>query len=141
MSTLRLHVKTLVRSMITRARGQEVYEHLESYLHSNSVIEIDLSGEDPLGMSFLDEVIRHLSEAGHLSRIIFLVEKTEVLHKLARIADIRRVDIHYLDMNTLEKKRVEPLPADTTDVITHAIKPTHGAEAITRPLASCPSRK
>ena len=99
------------------------YEALRSRLHNQELVEIDLSGEYSLSLSFLDEFIRHLTGAGDLDRITFVVKGAQALRKLARVADIRRADIWYRDTDLPHRRHVEPLPATPTESVFMDVKP------------------
>lgn len=117
------HITALTPRTITRARGLIAYEQLRSRLHSNDPIEINLHGEYPLSLSFLDEFIRHLSAAGYLDHVTFVVKGGEALRKLARVAYIRHVDIWYRDMDDPQKRRIDPLPATAIESVFLEEKP------------------
>ena len=125
MVTTRFHITSLTAPTVTRARGLAAYEQLRSHLHGHELIEIDLSGEFPLSLSFLDEFIRHLSGAAALPRLTFLVKDGDALRKLARVAEIRHLTLWYRHTDLPERKRVEPLPATPTTSVVLDIKPEH----------------
>lgn len=116
MVATRFHITALTPRTITRARGLMAYEQLRSRLDTNNPIEIDLRGEYPLSLSFLDEFIRHLSSAGYLNRITFTVKERDALRKLARVAHIRGVDIWYLETDS-PRRKVDPLPSTATEAV------------------------
>jgi hypothetical protein len=117
MVAAKFHITALTPPTITRARGLMAYEQLRSHLHSHEPVEIDLRGEYPLSLSFLDEFIRHLLVVGHLNHLTFVVKGGEALRKLARVAEIRRVDIWYRDTDSPQRRRVDPLPATATESV------------------------
>jgi hypothetical protein len=123
MVTTNIHITTLTPRTITRARGLAAYEAFRSQFHGQESVEIDLSGEYPLSLSFLDEFIRHLADARCLDRITFRVKGHETLRKLARVAEIRHVSIWYRDADNPSKKEVQPLPATQTESVFLEVKP------------------
>lgn len=123
MITTKLHITTLTRRTVTRARGRMAYDELRPRLQGNESLEIDLAGEYPLSLSFLDEFIRHLSDARCLDRITFVVKGGDALRKLGRVSHIRRVAIWYRDTDILQRKTVEPLPETMTESVFVDTKP------------------
>lgn len=89
-----IHMHELARPCLTRRRGEEVYSRLQSGSYADP-IEVDLNGVDLLSMSFLDGLIAKLLSANEASRITFVTDDEAVLHKLARIAEIRDAKLYY----------------------------------------------
>jgi len=123
MVTSSFHITSLTAPTVTRARGLAAYEQLRPHLYSHESIEIDLSGEFPLSLSFLDEFIRHLSGAGVLNRVTFVAKEGEALRKLARVAEIRHVDIWYRNSDIPGRRRIDPLPPTLTESVLLEEKP------------------
>ena len=124
MASERLHITELESRTITRARGHMAYESLVRHLQDDQPIEIDLSGEQPLSLSFLDEIVRLLADSGRLGQITFVVDRPETLHKLGRVADVRQVDFHVLEAGAKQRKTVERVPAARPETIVVGVKPT-----------------
>lgn len=126
MATTRLHLRDLSPHTVTRSRGYAAYEELKRHLGLNQMVEVDISGEYPISLSFLDGLVLRLMTSGGLDQITFVVHNQDVLRKLERIAEIRQVDISYLDIDTKVRakvKRLSPLKSETTVLST---KPTTG---------------
>lgn len=120
MAIIRIQITALVSNLVTRSKGHSAYQSLEPYLAQNQPIEIDLSGDHPLSLSFLDELVWRLSVSTRLDRVTFVLrESTErdTIRKLSRVAEIRDVDVSYLDADTGLKKRVKKLPAPRSELV------------------------
>lgn len=118
MTTQRVHIFDLVDRTVTRSKGNLAYGNLKPRLDGDQLIEIDLSGDHPLSLSFLDEIARQLAEADRLGQVVFVVgEDEQVLRKLSRIAEIRQIDINCMDTGTMNVLKVPRLPAMSTELI------------------------
>ncbi len=117
MAMLRVPITALASHTVTRSRGRLAYGSLRRYLTGHRSVEIDLSEERPLSLSFLDELVLRLSEVNQLRWVTFVVANQDVLDKLSRISEIRKVAINYSGVDTASGKKVPRLPAPYTEVV------------------------
>lgn len=123
MAMKRIHIKNLAPYTVARSNGALAQDNLKPYLQINRAIEVDLSGEYPLSLSFLDELVRKLAESGDLEKVTFAVRERDVLRKLSRVAEIRGVNLVYLDAKTGARGPIKPRPAARYEVVTIGAKP------------------
>jgi len=90
---MRLAIAELTTPCLTRRRGRLAAEALLSR-DDGLDIHLLLNGGEFLSLSFLDELVRHLEEAGVLERLTFETARREHLEKLGRVRDVRGVDIY-----------------------------------------------
>jgi len=90
---MRLAIAELTTPCLTRRRGRLAAEALLSR-DDGLDIHLLLNGVEFLSLSFLDELVRHLEEAGVLERLTFETARREHLEKLGRVRDVRGVDIY-----------------------------------------------
>ncbi len=107
---MQLAITELTTPCLTRRRGRLAAEALLSR-DDGDEIHLLLNGVEFLSLSFLDELVRHLEEAGVLGRLTFGTQRHEHVDKLGRVRDIREVDIYLLSNG--ERVLVEPKAGPT----------------------------
>lgn len=106
-----IHINRLTPSCVTRARGEEAAKKL--YAHSGTKpVEVDLSGIEMISLSFLDGLLFSFCKSSNKKRIIFYIDSPDTENKLARIAGMRHITIHY-HYRGQEVRPVEPRPPHT----------------------------
>ena len=78
-------------------------------------VELLLPSDVPLSMSYLDGIILKLLAAQHLQDVTFVTSDSHVYDKLARIVDIRSVEIYARFGENTDRGRVSP-KAGTVDL-------------------------
>jgi hypothetical protein len=129
---MKLRIAELTAHTVTRSRGGMAYDSLKPHLERNQTVVIDVGGEQPVSLSFLDELIRRLGESGHLTQVTFLVHEKDALRKLSRIAKIREVQINYADGETGTRRKVRRAPSPSHEVSGTRVKPPAAADAMSR---------
>ena len=71
-------------------------------------VELLLPSDVPLSMSYLDGIILKLLAAQRLQDVTFVTNESRVYDKLARIVDIRSVEIYARFGENAERERVPP---------------------------------
>ena len=94
---------------LTRRRGEETYEKIRPLLDSGQV-EIILPSDVPLSLSYLDGIIVKLLGTKHLQDVTFVTGDSRVYDKLARIADIRSIEIYARFGENADRDLVPPKP-------------------------------
>ena len=92
---------------LTRRRGEETYEKIRSLLDSGPV-ELILPSDVPLSLSYLDGVVVKLLNAERLQDVTFVTSDRRVYDKLARIVDIRSIEIYARFGENADRERVAP---------------------------------
>ncbi len=90
---MRLAITELTEPCLTRKRGGLAAQELLSRDEGREV-RLVLNGTEFLSLSFLDELVRRLHDAGVLGRLTFETNRGEHLEKLGRVRDVRGVDIY-----------------------------------------------
>src|ERR1019366_1426900 len=90
-----VQIRELTPVTLTRKRGIDAYRRLLDILNQERAIEIDLSEPIMLSMSFLDELVWRLAQAGHLRKVVFVAQTASVRRKLGNISYERGVNIHF----------------------------------------------
>lgn len=80
---------------VTRTSGRAAFERLKEFLRSGESLDVDISEDRPLSLSFLDELVFQLSGSGDLNRVTFLIADTDVRRKLQRVAGMRGIALRY----------------------------------------------
>lgn len=114
MSTQQLHVKNLVSSTVTRARGEEAFANLERFLEQGP-LELLLDGVELLSTSFLDEIVRLLASRGEMDKMTFVTNDVLAVGKLARISALRRVPIYTRAAHDARRTLVVPKQLSSGD--------------------------
>lgn len=122
-ANVKINVNQLAYPTITRTRGMQAFVSIRDSVRDVTQAEVDLSGDQPLSLSFLDELIRLLAEEGYLSRVTFLVDQPEVLNKLAKISSIRQIDIYHGGIKGERREKVARLPVQQPKNIEVSEKP------------------
>ena len=130
---MRLRIAELTTHTVTRLRGSMAYDSLKPHLERDQPVLIDIGPEQPISLSFLDELVRRLGESGHLTQVTFQVHERDALRKLSRIAKIREVQINYLDEKTGSRKTVKRLAPLRNEVSGAAVKPPATTDIMRRP--------
>ena len=102
-----LKLEELAEASLNRKRGKEAYDALRRR-DTGSQMEIDLNGVELPSLSFLDEFIFRLEKNGMLGRALFVTAKPQHLAKLARVSEIRNVEIRRMADGRPEV--IEPKP-------------------------------
>ena len=90
---MRVAITELTEPCLTRKRGKLAAQELLSRDNGREV-RLILNGAEFLSLSFLDELVRQLDDAGLLGRLTFETTRGEHLEKLGRVRDVRGVDIY-----------------------------------------------
>lgn len=98
---------TPLHPTLTRRRGEETYEQIRSLLDSGPV-ELILPSDVPLSLSYLDGVVVKLLNAERLQDVTFVTGDRRVHDKLARIVDIRSIEIYARFGENADRERVAP---------------------------------
>lgn len=101
-----IHIEQIEQPCITRHRGHKAFFKLQKFLETETV-EIDFRSCEIVSLSFLDELVTHISESFDLEKVIFIVPNRAIEDKLARIAGLRNVTI-LCCLGTENTHRVEP---------------------------------
>lgn len=107
MSTQQVHVKDLVSSTVTRARGEEAFANLERFL-AQGPLELLVDGVELLSTSFLDEIVRLLAARGETSKVTFVTDDLLAVGKLARVSAVRGAHIYTRGANDAQRTLVVP---------------------------------
>jgi hypothetical protein len=95
---------------LTRKRGEEAFDALESSLRSDQV-EIDLEGMDMLSRSFLDGFVSRLSTVNKLNDVVFVTTQRDVLTKLGKISAQHGLVLFFRErVGDNRRQRVAPVP-------------------------------
>lgn len=120
---MRLDICQLSERMVTRSRGAVAFNRLKTYLQRRGSVDLVVSDDQPVSLSFLDQLVWDLSKSGDLHRVIFVVSEKDTLRKLSRVANIRGVDIGYADAQTGTRRNVQPSTGRKPVVSTSKAKP------------------
>lgn len=88
----KIHIRQLASPCITRVRGEEASERLDSYIGADQ-IAIDFGGVEIVSLSFLDGLIARLVKAHREENVIFIINP-DIEDRLARIAGIRSTTVY-----------------------------------------------
>jgi hypothetical protein len=92
---MKIEITELTPITLTRKRGIDAYRSLLRLLDREETVDIGLDVAIMMSMSFLDELIWRLAEAGFLKRIAFVTRKSAMRRKLGSIAHARDVNIYF----------------------------------------------
>lgn len=101
----KIHIRQLASPCITRIRGEEASERLDSYIGVDQ-IAIDFDGVEIVSLSFLDGLIAKLVKSHKEENVIFITSP-DIEDKLARIVGIRSATI-YCNSNDGIVQRITP---------------------------------
>jgi predicted ATPase len=111
---------------LTRSRGAMAYLQLKPLLNEGAPIEIDLVEDQPISLSFLDELVRLLGDSQASGQVTFLVHSEDILRKLSRIAAMRSVDVWAQGVDGNVRFLVPPVPFDEPEATQSGAKPSIG---------------
>ena len=98
----RIDISQLAFPCVTRVRGEEAFEKLQSHIGADQ-IEVDFTGVEMVSFSFLDGFITNLMKIGKEKNIV-LITNRQIERKLVRIAGIRNATIyHCLDGRAIQQ--------------------------------------
>lgn len=98
----RIDISQLAFPCVTRVRGEEAFEKLQSHIGADQ-IEVDFTGVEMVSFSFLDGFITNLMKIGKEKNIVFITNR-QIERKLVRIAGIRNATIyHRLDGQAIQQ--------------------------------------
>lgn len=120
-----LHIEDLADVCVTRKRGREAFDAVVRR-DDGAPMQIDLKGTKLLSLSFLDELIFDLSQAGMLSRLAFVAENENHVLKLGRVSGIRKLPVRRIVAG--EPQIVEPNDGPTPTEVTASEEPPEGQD-------------
>ena len=88
----KIHIRQLVSPCVTRVRGEEASERLDSYIDAVQ-IAIDFDSVEIVSLSFLDGLIANLVKSHREENVIFMTNP-DIEDKLARIVGIRSATVY-----------------------------------------------
>ena len=92
--TIALRIEDLTQSGLLRRRGEQTYDKLQPAIESDYV-DLNLDGMRSMSRSFMDGIILSLLNNGQLDKVTFVTDNQVFLGKLARISEIRDIQIYY----------------------------------------------
>jgi len=120
-----LKLEDLAETSLNRKRAKEAYDALRRR-DTGSQVEIDVNGVELPSLSFLDEFIFRLEKDGMLGRVLFVTAKPQHLAKLARVSEIRNIEIRRMVDDRPEV--IEPKPGPKLTKIPAGQQPPEGLE-------------
>ena len=96
MDIRKIPLTTLAPYYTTRRRGEEACKSLLSVMHESPVV-LDLDDVDAVSLSFLDGLILHLMNSGHLDAVMFTTANSATEMKLGRLAGTRGANIRLIN--------------------------------------------
>jgi len=88
----KIHISQLVSPCVTRARGEEASNRLDSHIGTDR-IAIEFDGVEMVSLSFLDGFVAGLVKSHRQEKVIF-VTNPQIEEKLARISGIRNATLY-----------------------------------------------
>ena len=122
---MQLAITELTTPCLTRRRGRLAAEAFLSR-DDGDEIHLLLNGVEFLSLSFLDEFIFGLEKDGMLGRALFVTAKPQHLAKLARVSEIRNVEIRR--MIDGRREVIEPKPGPKLTKMPAGQDPPEGLE-------------
>ena len=92
--TIMLRIEDLTQSGLLRRRGERVYAKLQPVIGSDYV-DLYLDGLRSMSRGFMDGIVLSLLNNEQLDKVTFVTDNQVSLGKLARISEIRDVEIYY----------------------------------------------
>jgi hypothetical protein len=108
---MRISITELTPSGLTRKRGHEAVAALDGKLKDDATdITIELDAAEFISVSFMDEFVQGVSEAGLLDRITFATERDDHLNRLRRVSDVQDVELFRETRGEREAVQRKPAP-------------------------------
>ena len=108
-------VKNLSPLTATRARGHKAYLNLAEHRKGGESVILDLSGQDLISISFLDEIVLNLKSSG-LEKVTFFFNDPVIHQRIGRIAAFREATVFYRSNESEHRRAIEPQPSPELQV-------------------------